>query len=221
MAPALWSLDVAAVLDRLHAAAAVEDPAAAKRVREREESIGTKLPQAQRYELYGGAPLAIKREVGELLYVLVVSRGASRVVEFGASLGVSTIYLAAALDDAGGSPLITTEQLPDKAQALSDNVRDAGFEDLVEVRVGDAMETLADVTGPIDFLFLDGRNDLYLSMLRMLEPQLASDAMVVADLSADDPDLLPYLDYVRDRAGRYVSVTVPLDAGVELSVHSA
>jgi hypothetical protein len=40
---------------------------------------------------------------------------------------------------------------------------------------------------------------------------------VVADLSADDPDLLPYLEYVRKPACGYFSMTVPLDDGVELS----
>jgi hypothetical protein len=40
---------------------------------------------------------------------------------------------------------------------------------------------------------------------------------VIADLSADDPDLLPYLEYVREPARGYFSTTVPLDDGVELS----
>jgi hypothetical protein len=40
----------------------------------------------------------------------------------------------------------------------------------------------------------------------------------VADLSSDDPDLMPYLRYVRDPAGPYVSLELALDSGVELSV---
>jgi hypothetical protein len=44
-----------------------------------------------------------------------------------------------------------------------------------------------------------------------------SDALVVADLSADDPDLLPYLRYVRDASNGYVSIEVPLGSGVEVS----
>ncbi|HYB23338.1 MAG TPA: hypothetical protein VED41_06040 [Solirubrobacteraceae bacterium] len=63
-------------------------------------------------------------------------------------------------------------------------------------------------------LFLDGRNDLYFDVLRLLERHLASTALVTADLSIEDPDLLPYLSYIRDPANGYLSVEVPLDAGV-------
>jgi hypothetical protein len=66
-------------------------------------------------------------------------------------------------------------------------------------------------------VFLDGRNDLYLPILHLLEPRLLPSGLVVADLSAGDPDLLPYLEYVREPARGYFSTTVPLDDGVELS----
>jgi predicted O-methyltransferase YrrM len=83
------------------------------------------------------------------------------------------------------------------------------------------LQTLANVTEPVDLLFLDGRNDLYLPVLRLLEPRLAPDALVAADLSVEDPDLLPYLEHVRERAQGYFSINLPLDAGVELSVRIA
>jgi hypothetical protein len=55
-------------------------------------------------------------------------------------------------------------------------------------------------------------------VLEMLEPSLAENAIVAADLSVDDPDLRPYLDYVRADSSPYASVSVPLAAGVEVSV---
>ncbi len=208
---------VATVLNRIHKAAAVEDEQARQRVQTREAALGRRLAQAQRYELYGEAPLAIKREVGSLLYLLALGKPGRQVVEFGASLGASTVYLAAALRDSGGGALITTERHPAKAETLTRNLTDAGLNDLVEVRVGDALQTLGKLTEPVDLLFLDGSNDLYLQVLKLVEPYLCRNALVVADLSADDPDLLPYLDYVRNAENGYVSVEVPLAAGVELS----
>jgi predicted O-methyltransferase YrrM len=208
---------VAGVLDRLHAAALAEDEPAKERVRAREAQLGERLAQAERYELYGDALLAIKREVGELLYVLALSVRARRIVEFGASHGISTVYLAAALRDYGGESLITTEQHPRKVEFARENLIEAGLEDVVEMRAGDALETLADLPG-VDLLFLDGRNNLYLPVLRLVEPRLSAGALVAADLSARDPDLLPYLEYVRDPAHGYFSICVPLDDGVELSV---
>jgi predicted O-methyltransferase YrrM len=92
-----------------------------------------------------------------------------------------------------------------------------GLGDLVDLRSGDALHTLANIAEPINLVFLDGRNDLYLPILHLLEPRLLPSGLVVADLSADDPDLLAYLEYVREPACGYFSMTVPLDDGVELS----
>jgi predicted O-methyltransferase YrrM len=219
MPSTLRSPVVSDVLARLFAQVEQQDPLAKQRVQSREAELGHRLPQAQRYELYGEAPLAITRDVGELLYMLVLSARARKVVEFGSSLGISTIFLAAAIRDSerAGS-LIATEMLRSKVQAAHRHLTEAGLDDLVELRPGDALQTLADLAEPVDLLFLDGRNDLYLSVLRLLEPRLAPSALVAADLNADDPDLSPYLEHVRDPASGYFSTTVPLDAGVELSV---
>jgi predicted O-methyltransferase YrrM len=211
---------VARVIDRLLDLAVVEDGLAKQRVAAAEAHVGHRLPQAERYELCGEAPLAIKREVGELLYVLALGERGRRVVEFGASHGLSTIYLAAALRDSGGGAVITTECRRGKAETARRNLADAGLSDLVEVRVGDALRTLS-ATGPVNLLFLDGRNDLYLQVLTLMEPHLSRSALIVADLSADDPDLLPYLQHVRDERNGYFSVEIAVAAGVALSVWQA
>jgi predicted O-methyltransferase YrrM len=219
MPSTLRSPAVIDVLARLFAQVEQQDPLAKQRVQSREAEIGHRLPQAQRYELYGEAPLAIAHDVGELLYTLVLGTRARKVVEFGSSLGISTIFLAAAIRDSEYSgSVIATEMLQSKVQAARRHLAEAGLEDLVELRRGDALQTLADLAEPVDLLFLDGRNDLYLTVLRLLEPRLAPSALVAADLNADDPDLSPYLEHVRDPASGYFSTTVPLDAGVELSI---
>lgn len=210
---------VAGVLDRLFALAKEEDPLAKERVNRREAELGRRLNQAEKYEIYGDRPpLAISREVGQLLYILAMSRPAPLIVEFGASLGISAIHLAAAIHDKGQGSLITTEMLTTKAQAARTNLAVAGLADLVEVRVGDAVQTLRDIDGGVDLVFLDGRNDLYVEVLRLLEPRLSPGALVIADLSHDDPDLIPYLEHVRDPDGAYTSTCLALDAGVEMSV---
>jgi predicted O-methyltransferase YrrM len=217
MSSTLTSDAAASVLRRLHAKADAEDHLAKRRVREREADIGRCLSAPERYELYGDAPLAVSREVGELYYVLAMSHGARLTVEFGASHGISTIYLAAAVRDAGRGSLITTELLPHKAQAARQNLAEAQLDDLVEVRVGDATATLDDLVGPVDLLVLDGRNDQYKTILQLVEPQLAPDALVVADLGQDDPDLRRYQTHVRNADHGYYSIELPLDAGVEIS----
>lgn len=210
------------MLGQLLAEAEQQDPLAKRRVQAREEELGERLPQTQRYEIYGEAPLAIAPEVGEFLYVLGLANRARRVVEFGCSLGISTIYLAAAIRDGGeGGSLITTELLANKAEATRQNLEEAGLSDLVELRVGDALETLKGLKDGVDLLFLDGRNDLYLPVLTLVEPSLAPAALLAADLNAEDPDLLPYLEYVRDPGNGYISIEVPLGEGVEVSVRTS
>jgi predicted O-methyltransferase YrrM len=217
----LASEPVAGVLRGLRDYAEIEDSRAWERLQARESELGRRLTIPERYVVYGAAPpLAVSPESGELLYLLVRLRRPALVVEFGSSHGISTICLAAALQDAGGGSLLTTEILPEKAEATRRNLSAAGLDQLVEVRTGDALETLADVPGPIDVLFLDGRNDFYLPVLRLLEPALAPDALVIADLSPDDPALEPYLAHVREGASGYASLLVPLAAGVEVSLRA-
>jgi predicted O-methyltransferase YrrM len=204
MQPTFRSVAVAGVLERIRAVGASEDEPAKQRVRAREVRLARKIYGRERADLYGGASLAITPQVGELLYVLAMAARPRVIVEFGASLGFSTIFLASALRDLGGGSLLSSEFQPEKASRARENLRDAGLSDLVELRTGDAMETLGGYEGSIDLLFLDGWNDLYLPLLRLLESRLSAGALVLADLSADDPELLVYQQYVQDPKHGYV-----------------
>jgi predicted O-methyltransferase YrrM len=218
MPSTLRSEAVTRVLARLREAGRAEDEPAKQRVRAREAEAGRKIYGRERADLYGQAPIAVTDEVGELLYVLVLAQRPRRVVEFGTSLGVSTLYLASAIRDAGDGMVITTEFQPEKAERASANLAEAGLADVIELRVGDALETLRDLDGPIDLLFLDGWNDLYLPLLEALEPHLRQGALVAADMSKDDPHHDRYRAHVRDPANGYFSTEVPLDDGVVISV---
>jgi predicted O-methyltransferase YrrM len=217
MSSTLRSDPVRRVLGALQRFGQVEDPPAKRRLRERERELGRRIYGRERGRVYGGASLSVTPEVGELLYVLALARRPGTVVEFGASLGFSTIHLAAAVRDLGQGTLITTEIEPEKARAAHQNLAAAGLDDLVDLRIGDALETLRGVA-EVDLLFLDGWNNLYLPVLKLLEGSLSPAAVVIADLSEDDPEQAPFCEYVHDPAGGYVAVDIPLDAGVVVSV---
>jgi hypothetical protein len=116
-------------------------------------------------DLYGrlkDLPLPVSRETGTLLYMLARSSGARTIVEFGTSFGISTLHLAAALRDNGGGRLITSEFEPSKVARARENLTAGGLIDLVEIREGDALQTLAvDLPETIDLLLLDGAKALY------------------------------------------------------------
>jgi predicted O-methyltransferase YrrM len=134
---------------------------------------------------------------------------AARIVEFGTSMGISTIYLAAALRDNGGGTLIGSEFEPGKVMRAREHLEAAGLADLVEIREGDARETLADIGGEVDLLLIDGAFSLYLPVLKLIEPYLRPGAIVLGE-NAFDPE---YRAYVRDPANGYLSRTLAIDEG--------
>jgi predicted O-methyltransferase YrrM len=116
---------------------------------------------------------------------------------------------------------LTTELLGAKAEAARRSFEQAGLLESIDLRVGDALETLRDMTPDVSVLFLDGWKNLYLPVLQMLEPALLPGALIVADDLNLFPDVLaPYLAYVRHPANGYISVTVPIGDAMELSVRT-
>lgn len=164
--------------------------------------------------------MPISRQGGELLYSLARACRPETVVEFGTSFGISTICLAAAVADNGTGRVFGTEMNAAKVTAARANLEGAGLADTTTVLAGDALETLADVRGPIGLVLLDGWKNLCLPVLRLLEPRLAPGALVVAD-DIDQASMADYLAYVRDPANGYVSVAFPVEDGMEISCRAA
>lgn len=159
-------------------------------------------------------------DAGRFAYAVGRTVGAKNVVEFGTSFGISTIYLAAAVRDNGGGRVIGTELAESKWRAARSNLAEAGLADLVDVRLGDAMKTLVEVPAPVDLVLLDGWKDLYLDVLRLLEPALRPGAVVLADnVNMFKKSLAPYLRYVKAESGRFVSTTLPIGTGLEYSLY--
>jgi predicted O-methyltransferase YrrM len=100
--------------------------------------------------------LAVSPAYGCFLYMTARACKATRIVEFGTSMGVSTIYLATALRDNGGGHLISTELQPGKVAKARANLKAAGLDGLVDIREGDALETLGRLQDDVDLLLVDG-----------------------------------------------------------------
>jgi predicted O-methyltransferase YrrM len=216
---------LAPLLERLYAEA--EAPgrssfavALAELSAEERSSLRDSTDEADYRRFYGMAKdtyLAVSRDTAQLLYMLVRSTGARNVVEFGTSFGISTLHLAAGLRDGGGGRVITSEFEPSKAARARENFGAGGLDDLIELREGDAMQTLArDLPGEIDLVLLDGAKSLYVPVLDLLEPHLREGALVIAD----NTDTVPaYVERVRAAGGGYTSV--PFGDDVEISMRIA
>lgn len=206
------------MLGKLHARADAHDAAVIPDVlvAAGERGASTDVEMA---DLLAGAFMPIHPNAGRLLHLFAMSRPQGRIIEFGTSHGLSTLYLAAAIGS-DEAPVITTEMELSKIDFARANFEEAGLSDRIDLRVGDAFETLANLSDGIALLFLDGWKGLYLPLLRALEPLLVSGAIIVADDTLLLPDLCAdYVEYVRGATDRYVSVGLPVDDGLEVSVY--
>lgn len=212
----LTTAPLAPLLDRLfQQAEATTSPVFASM--SREEMTRLMHSKTEYLDFYGQLKdlwLPVSRETAALLYMLARSSRAATIVEFGTSFGISTLHLAAALRDNGGGRLITTEFESSKVAKAREHLRAGGVLDLVEIREGDALQTLrTDLPASIDLLLLDGAKALYPEVLALVEGRLRPGALVVADNADFSPD---YLAYVRSPANGYLSV--PFADDVELSM---
>jgi predicted O-methyltransferase YrrM len=153
--------------------------------------------------------LPVTPDAGRLLYALVRASRPATVVEFGMSFGISAIHLAAAVRDNESGRVVTTELSAAKVATAKATFAQTGLDGLITVLEGDALTTLPTTSGPVDFVLLDGWKDLYVPVIKLLEPRLSPGTLIVAD-NTGLPDTQPYVDYVRDPGNGYVSVNFPV-----------
>ena len=116
------------------------------------------LTQALRASEAAGLPsIAVSASQGKLLHILARAMGARSALEIGTLGGYSTIWIARAL--LGGGRMITLEADPKHAEVARANIARAGFAEIVDVRLGKALDTLpriqAEEKGPFDLVFID------------------------------------------------------------------
>ena len=158
----------------------------------------------------------IAPENGQFLSILIQSIKAQNVLEVGTSNGYSTIWLAAALKETGGK-LITMEFDPKRAEKAQAHLREVGFDNIVEVRVGDALDEIPKCDATFDLVFLDAEKDEYRRYLELALPNIRSGGLIVADDTVTMRDEMPdYVEFVFNTPALH-SVDIPLDDGIILS----
>lgn len=220
MTNSLTTAPISVVLQRLLSSEYAGDEATVSAVLDGPSSPWD-LDAGQRAELFKDVYMSVSRVGGQLLYLLARATGARNVVEYGTSFGVSTIHLASAVRDNGGGRVITTEMQQDKADAALRNFAEAGVADLIELRLGDARETLTDLPNVPDLVLLDGWPDLAIDVLRVLEPTLRPGTLILvddvtADFGRDVHGAL--MAYLADEANGYATMTLPVADGIQVAV---
>jgi predicted O-methyltransferase YrrM len=211
---------VSSVLNKLHRAAGWSEiprilscvPSAARALAR--EGAGAFAPA-----LFRNSYIAVSAEQGRFLYVTARAIEARRIVEFGTSFGISTLYLAAAAKDNGGL-VIGSELEPAKWEVARANLAEAGLGEHAEIRLGDARMTLADIAAPIDLVLLDGWKELNLPILGVLTPKLRKGAVVIADdVFRFRKAMAPYVELMQSGRNGFRSTSLRIGGGFEYSVY--
>jgi caffeoyl-CoA O-methyltransferase len=116
---------------------------------------------------------------GSALKMLVGLLQPMHVVEIGTFTGYSALCMAEALPE--GGRIITMEASPDHARIAREHIEGSPYADRIEVREGHAMELLAHLRAPLDFVFIDADKANSLSYYEAVLPLLRTGGVIVAD----------------------------------------
>jgi predicted O-methyltransferase YrrM len=197
---------------RLYASSVLDDRARALLARLEAEDTEERergVPSEQRSRQVGPT-------TGRFLFALVAPQTDCEVLEIGGSRGYSTIWLAAGVRYLGGR-VLSLEADPAKAEAWRRNVAEAGLEDTAELIEGDAFESLVAIDDVFDVVFIDAEKEDYEALFELARPKVEPGALFVADNVLSHQKTLG--DYSRRRQvdPTLLSLTLPLDRGLELS----
>jgi predicted O-methyltransferase YrrM len=168
------------------------------------------LPPAERSR-------AVEPTTGRFLFSLVAPQTDCEVLEIGGSRGYSTVWLAAGVRHLGGR-VLSVEHDPRKIDAWRKNVAEAGLEEWADLVEGDAKEAVPAIDDVFDLVFLDAEKDDYEELFGLARTKLEPGALVIADNVLSHVETLGAYSQARQADPTLLSVTVPLDRGLELSV---
>ena len=173
-------------------------------------------------DFYRDKYIPIEPQQREWLYLIARAIKAQNIVEFGTSYGISTIYLATAVRDSGGGKVIGTEIVPEKVDRAQKNLAEAGLDSYVEIREGDALQTLNQINNSIDLVLIDGWGHLALEVLKLLDPKIRQGGVVICyNVGTFERELFNYVKFMQNANNGYRSITLNLKAGTEFSVKVA
>jgi caffeoyl-CoA O-methyltransferase len=188
---------------------------------ERVLAVLERLEREDAEEREQGLPAEVRsRQVaattGRFLFSLVAPQTDCEVLEIGGSRGYSTIWLAAGVRQLGGR-VLSLEHDPRKAEAWRANVDEAGLAEWAELLEGDAFELLPQIEDVFDVVFIDAEKDDYERLFELARGKVEPGALFVADNVLSHADPLAEYSAARQADPDLLSVTVPLDRGLELS----
>ncbi|OCL26838.1 methyltransferase [Orenia metallireducens] len=199
-----------------------------KYLREKQPDREGKFREIEESALERGFPI-IEPEVGNLLNLLVKLHKPKRILEIGAAIGYSTLWLARDLN----GEIVTIELNEASAKEAQDNFDTLGY-DNIKLLTGNALEILPTLEGKFDFIFIDAAKGQYPNFLEESLRLINDGGLIIADdvlfkgMIADDRFYHPRYNTLTRRLREYVdtimdhplldSSIVPLGDGLAISI---
>ncbi|MHA7733708.1 O-methyltransferase [Nitrosopumilus sp. S6] len=170
--------------------------------------------------------LAITKETGELLNMMIRLKNAKNVLEIGMSVGYSTIWCAEAIAENGGK-IITIEQNPKKIIKANANFQNANILDIITIKEGLAMQILREFSLQekykefFDFVLIDADKENVIEYFDMILPLVSVGGVIVTDNilypEKYKEDMKKYSSHIR--ANKNVrTITSPIGNGEEITI---
>ena len=161
--------------------------------------------------------LAVSEEDGRFLRLMIASTNRKRALEIGGASGYSAIWMAQGLRATGGK-LVTIEYDAARAKELADNVRRAGFSDIVQVVSGDAFAEIPKLKGNFDFVFLDAWKRDYKKFFDLVYPRLEKGGLFTAhNVVNKRNEMGDFLDTIQRNPSLWTTIVAPSGEGISLS----
>ena len=162
--------------------------------------------------------LAVSEEDGRFLRLMAATSGATRALEIGGASGYSAIWIAEGLRATGGR-LVTIEYDAARARELGENIRRAGFSDIVQVVSGDAFGQIPQLPGTFDFVFLDAWKKDYKRFFETVYPRLDAGGLFLAhNVINKRNEMEDFLSVVLEHPGLWTTIVSPSGEGMSVSM---
>ena len=170
--------------------------------------------------------LAITKETGELLNMILRLKNAKNMLEVGTSTGYSTIWCAEAIYEQSGK-IITIEQNPNKIKRAKENFQKAGVADVITIKKGLAMQILRELNLQkeykdfFDFVLIDADKENVIEYFDLILPMVSAGGVIITDNmlypEKYKQDMKKFSDYLKENP-KLRTITTPIGNGEEITI---
>ena len=170
--------------------------------------------------------LAITKETGELLNMILRLKNAKNMLEVGTSTGYSTIWCAEAIYKQSGK-IITIEQNPNKIKRAKENFQKAGIVDTITIKKGLAIQILQELNLQkeykdfFDFVLIDADKENVIEYFDLILPMVSAGGVIITDNmlypEKYKQDMKKFSDYLKKNP-KLRTITTPIGNGEEITI---